>query len=300
MKTNAEREHRQAEKARPRRLPEPRDAERSEVIGRLRFTMHRGIADGVEEAEFRNVWARYRGGEITKQQLEEWVTTFNSRPRGAAGVQDMSLVMPEETGGDFELQPEGTHTATCYRVIDLGTQEATYEGKTKKQHKVLIAWELTEEPMSDGRPFTIQKRYTLSSSEKATLRQDLEAWRGKKFTKEELGKFNISRLLKVSCMLGVKHSQSDGKTYADVSSILGMPKGIKGPPLVNEPFHFDLSNFDQSIFDKLSDKLKETIKKSPEYQELMGKKLVSQAADDIPFGSDDDDAFGGREPGQEG
>jgi hypothetical protein len=203
----------------------------------------------------------------------------------------MSLVMPEETGGDFELTPEGSHTATCYRVIDLGTQETSYEGKVKQQHKVLIAWELTEEPMSDGRPHTMQKRYTLSSSEKATLRKDLESWRGRKFTKEELGKFNISRLLKVSCMMSVTHTENEGKTYANVAAVMAMPKGIKGPPLVNEPFHFDLSNFDQATFDKLSDHVKEIIKKSPEYKALGSRSLVDDAAD--AFGDE-------REPGQEG
>jgi hypothetical protein len=199
--------------------------------------------------------------------------------------------MPEETGGDFELTPEGSHTATCYRVIDLGTQETTYEGKVKQQHKVLIAWELTDEPMSDGRPHTMQKRYTLSSSEKATLRKDLESWRGRKFTKEELGKFDISRLLNVPCLMSVTHTENDGKTYANVAAVMAMPKGIKGPPLVNEAFRFDLSNFDQAVFNKLSDHLKEIIKKSPEYQAFSSRKQVAAAAD--AFGDE-------REPGEEG
>ena len=205
----------------------------------------------------------------------------------------MSLVMPEESGGDFELCPEGTFVATCYRVIDLGTQDTNYDGKPGKQHKVLVAWELTDEPMSDGRPFTMQKRYTLSSSEKATLRKDLEAWRGRKFTKDELGKFNISKLLRVSCMLGVNHTEKDGKTYANVSSILAMPKGVRGPQLINDEFHFDLSQFDKATFEKLSDRVQEVIKKSPEYQQFINGYLVAEAADDIPFGEE-------REPGWEG
>lgn len=206
----------------------------------------------------------------------------------------MSLLMPEESGGDFELPPEGTCIATCYRVIDLGTQEANYEGKEKRQHKVLIAWELdTEERMKNGQPFTMQKRYTLSSHEKATLRKDLEAWRGRKFTKEELGKFSITKLLRVPCMLGVKYTEKDDKTYANVSSILAMPKGVKGSPLVNDAFHFDLSNFSQEIYEKLSDRLKEVIKVSPEYREIQTRSLMDQADADIPFGDD-------REPGEEG
>ncbi len=205
----------------------------------------------------------------------------------------MSLVMPEETKA--ELCPTGSHIGTCYWVIDLGTQETNYDGKPSKKHRLLIAWELAEEVRSDGNPFTMRKKYTLSSSTKSNLRQDLEAWRGRKFTKEELGKFHISKLLRVSAMLAVSHDEgTDGNTYANVSKVMALPKGIKGPPLMNEPLCFDLGNFDATVFAKLPDYLKEMIEKSPEYQELTGKRLVSKAADDIPFGDDE------REPGEEG
>jgi hypothetical protein len=208
----------------------------------------------------------------------------------------MSLVMPEEKSA--ELAPTGSHLATCFLVIDLGTQETNYDGKPSKKRRLQIAWELAEEVRSDGTPFVMRKKYTLSSSPKSTLRNDLEAWRAKKFTKEELGKFHISKLLRVPCMLAVTHDEgSDGNTYANVSRVMALPKGIKGPPLVNEPLCFDLGNYDAAVFAKLPDYLKEIIEKSPEHQEITGKKLVSQAADDIPFG--DDDGFE-REPGQEG
>ena len=42
------------------------------------------------------------------------------------------------------------------------------------------------EKMDSGEPFLVWKRYTLSLGDKATLRAHLEAWRGRKFTADEL------------------------------------------------------------------------------------------------------------------
>ena len=45
------------------------------------------------------------------------------------------MYLPPPTEGDFELAPAGTHIGVCYRIIDLGTQETTFEGQAKQQHK---------------------------------------------------------------------------------------------------------------------------------------------------------------------
>jgi|SRR5579859_2509293 len=181
----------------------------------------------------------------------------------------MSLVMPKE-GGDFELVPAGSFIATCYRVIDLGTQQYEYQGVTKRSKKLMISWELTEEKMKDGRPFSIHKNYNLSSSKKATLRIDLEAWRGVPFTEADFGSFDVSKLLGKSCFIGVVHTKSGDNQYANISSILRLPKGMDALPLVNDKVQFDLDDFDQMIYDSLSESLRAKIAKSPEYQELKG------------------------------
>lgn len=185
----------------------------------------------------------------------------------------MSLTISSDGGGNFEMAPAGTHTATCYRIIDLGTQKTNWQGQEKAQHKVLIAWELTgDDKMADGRPFSVSKRYTASLHEKAGLRKDLESWRGRKFTADELKAFNISKLLGISCMLCVTHDEKEGgKTYVNVSSVMGMPKGTTVPPLVNERVHFDLDpkQFDKAVYDKLSDNLRATIAMSPEFVACM-------------------------------
>ena len=182
----------------------------------------------------------------------------------------MSLIA-STTNEDFELTPSGTMVGICYRVIDIGTQQSEYQGQVKRAKKITLSWELPDEKMADGtRIFSIHKRYTLSLHEKATLRLDLESWRGVPFTDDELKGFDISKLLGKPCMLGIVHETRGGKTFANISSILKMPKGMPVPESVNTPIQFDLSNFDQAVYDSFSESLKATIAKSPEYQELKG------------------------------
>jgi hypothetical protein len=53
--------------------------------------------------------------------------------------------------------------------------------------------------MRDGRPFAMFKNYTLSWSEKANLRLDLQSWRGKPFTQEEMRRFDLETILGAWC-----------------------------------------------------------------------------------------------------
>jgi hypothetical protein len=96
----------------------------------------------------------------------------------------------------------------------------------KQQHKVRIVWQL-EDMMADGKPFLIQKRYTLSLHEKANLRKDLESWRGRSFTPEELIKFDVETIIGKNAQLNIQHITKDGKTYANVVSIVPLGKTMQ-------------------------------------------------------------------------
>jgi hypothetical protein len=150
-------------------------------------------------------------------------------------------------GGDFELAPEGNHVAVCYMVVDLGVQQTSFGEK----HKILIGWELVNEPMKDGRPFVISQQYTASLSEKANLRRDLESWRGRKFTKEELDGFDVSNVVGVPCMISVVHSESNDKHYANVGSVAGLPKGMDKPTAENKIVAYSLETDEQAMYDLL-------------------------------------------------
>ncbi len=185
----------------------------------------------------------------------------------------MAMYLPKPTEGDFELPPSGTFLAVCYRVLDLGTQDTTYKGTPKRQHKILISWELPEEKMKDGRPFTISSRYTWSMSEKAALRKNLESWRGQPFTDKDFGQggFDIKAIIGKACLLTIVHTNKGDKNYANIASISRIMKGMTVPEVTNEKVFVGLSNedFNQPVFFKLSENLQNTIKASPEYQEMV-------------------------------
>src|SRR5208337_1405024 len=71
------------------------------------------------------------------------------------------------------------------------------------------------------------KRYTLSLHEKAALRKDLESWRGRTFTEEELKGFDVENVLDVPCLLNVIHNGTSGTVYANVSGIMKLPKSMQ-------------------------------------------------------------------------
>lgn len=183
------------------------------------------------------------------------------------------MIVSSNGGGDFKPVPEGTYVALCVRVIDLGTQVTTFKGAEKNQRKVLIAWEVPEVPVEfDGEtaPALLMSSYTASLHEKAALRKHLEAWRGKRFTDDELAGFDLKNVIGKPCQVQVLHSE-DGN-YANVAAIMAVPKGLP----IADPYHplvsFDLEpgKFSPVIYEGLSDKLKAKIAQSPEYKAATG------------------------------
>lgn len=113
-------------------------------------------------------------------------------------------------------------------------------------------------------PITTSRFYTNSLGEKANLRRDLEGWRGKAFTEDELQRFDLMNILGKPCMLTIVGGEN-GKTK--VASVSGLPKRTECPPQVNPSFAFWLDeDFDVNKFDELSDGIKKIVEKSEEYQ----------------------------------
>ena len=193
------------------------------------------------------------------------------------------MMVKDAGGGDFEQPEAGTYSANSYKLIDIGTQTGEYQGKPTVRRQVILGWEL-DEPMSDGRPFTVSKFYTASLSEKATLRHDLESWRGRAFTEDELGGFDLQGVLGKPCMLTLTRTDK-GKTK--VAAVSKLPKGMTPMKAVNPITYFSLDDFDVNVFAGLSDGIKRMIMQSPEYQEAMRGGAVAPSngneSDDIPF-----------------
>src|SRR5262245_30006045 len=88
--------------------------------------------------------------------------------------------------------PDGLHAAVCVDVINLGDVATNWGTKPK----VRIVWQLADEDPTTRRRYVVSRMYTLSLGPKASLRRDLESWRGKAFSPEELlGGFDLLRLI---------------------------------------------------------------------------------------------------------
>ena len=188
----------------------------------------------------------------------------------------------ESGGGDFKPCPEGNHGARLYALVDLGLHEKTWQGETKMKHLVHLGWELPDEPMEDGRPFTISARLTYSMHEKATLRKFIEGWRGSKLTDEESVDFDLTKLIGRACMVQVAHRKAaNGNTYADVIAVTSLPKGMQVPPAVNEPLVYSPEYHNQATYERLSAWLKKLLSERIQDAESSG---TGPALDDeIPF-----------------
>lgn len=195
----------------------------------------------------------------------------------------MAFIATDAGGGSFKRVPSGAYIGRCYSLIDLGTQLTSGQYGEKLQHKIQIGWELFGEdeqgqPLTvdvDGKemPMTIKKSYTVSLHEKAGLRKDLAAWRGRDFTDEEAKAFDVSKLLGAYCMVNVTTSESNGKTYSNVAGLTPLPGALKNakPVAVHVNQVFDLDAPDMKLFATFHEKLQEAIKRSPEWAQKQGK-----------------------------
>jgi len=200
------------------------------------------------------------------------------------------MYIPKDESPRFDPCPAGTHAARCYRFIDLGSHEQSYQGESKGLKRlVMLTFEIPGERMSDGRAFSISKRYNWSMHEKSTLRRHLEAWRGQKFRDNDFGPggFDIRNVLGKVCTLTVVHTERDGDMYANIDSIGAPMKGINLAEQENSSVYVSLEHafFEQAQYDTLSDKLKEFIQQSPEWRrlrEFASKSYASEKGDGAP------------------
>jgi len=175
----------------------------------------------------------------------------------------MPIMAKNSATSDIPLPEEGTFRAVCCAVWDLGNQRSEFNGKEKIQHKVLVAFELDQTIQADGeykgQPYMLTRRYTLSLHEKANLRKDLEAWRGKKFTPDELANgFDLERLYGITCLVGVAHvDKKDGSgKYATITAILPLSKGMEKM----QPHRASTDLPPQWVLDKMSQAVESDLK----------------------------------------
>ena len=175
----------------------------------------------------------------------------------------MSMVVKSEGNSEIKQLEPGVYTGIASAIIDLGIQENTMFGK--KQRKVMIVWNIVGETVTvndEEMPRVMSKEYTMSLGEKSTLRKDLEAWRGRPFSTDELNGFDLTNILNVPCQLQINQQEKNGKTFVSIAAIMAIPKGMKVEEIDNAYFFDTYDSNTWENYDKIPNWIKEKIKKA--------------------------------------
>lgn len=169
--------------------------------------------------------------------------------------------------------PAGAHIGRCYGVIDLGSHLNPQSGKMIR--KILIQFELPNElhtfrEENGPEPFVVSREFGLFLSEKSHLRPFLEGWRGRPFTPEELAKFDVMVLAGLPCFINIIHNQKGDKTYANIASVMTVPKGMTCPPAKNKIVTLSLNEeFSMETFKALPEWIRKKIEGTQEYRSIV-------------------------------
>jgi hypothetical protein len=206
----------------------------------------------------------------------------------------MGFTASDKGGSDFKQPPQGTHVARCYQLIDIGTQHGEYLGEPTVRQQIIVRFEFPfETEIFDGvaKPLIASKFYTMSLSEKANLRKDLESWRGRAFTAKELEGFNVANILGATCTVSIIHNE---KGKAQVKGVAALPKGTQCPPAFNPISKFTIDEWNDAAFMALPEGFQKLIQQSDEYRAAFTPPAPKKPEDDgfstmRRPGEDDDD-----------
>jgi hypothetical protein len=215
----------------------------------------------------------------------------------------MSLFVSAASGGNFEPRKPieaGAYAAVCDMVVDLGVQPSPGGQFAPKRTVVLrfqipeIRVEITRDGKTESLPAVISRTVGLSLNEKSTLYALLTSWRGKAFTPEELKRFDLGKIAGKPAFINVTHSVKGDRTYANLTSIMPLPKSIPAPKLEGEALVYSTDESDPDIFDKLpgwmQDKIAGRIVDAPKPAAKPSAAATAASASDESF-ADSDMAF---------
>ena len=163
-----------------------------------------------------------------------------------------TLTAPVNGGADFDPIPEGVYPALVCGVYDVGTHHSDKWGKD--QRKVVLSFEIPGERIEierDGEllnlPRVVSTTYTMSMNAKASLRRDVHALEGHALTDTEAGAYDLFNLAGRACQLQITHTVKDQRTFANVSAIMALPKGMPEPVGEMEPIIFTVADCDPNV-----------------------------------------------------
>ena len=207
----------------------------------------------------------------------------------------MSIYVSATSGGNYpERKPieAGAYAAVCDMIVDLGVQPSP-GGQYAPKRTVLLRFQIPEvrvEFTKDGEtrslPAVISRTVGLSLNEKSTLYGLLTSWRGRAFTQDELKKFDLGKVAGKPAFINVTHSVKGDRTYANLTSIMPLPKSMTAPALEGEALVFSTDAPNPDVFDKLPAWVQDKIANRIVEAKAAPQKPAAQPAAEQPFVDD--------------
>jgi hypothetical protein len=207
----------------------------------------------------------------------------------------MSIFVSATSGGNYpERKPieAGAYAAVCDMIVDLGVQPSP-GGQYAPKRTVLLRFqipevrvEFTKDSETRSLPAVISRTVGLSLNEKSTLYGLLTSWRGRAFTQDELKKFDLGKVAGKPAFINVTHSVKGDRTYANLTSIMPLPKSMTAPALEGEALVFSTDAPNPDVFDKLPAWVQDKIANRIVEAKAAPQKPAAQPAAEQPFVDD--------------
>ena len=159
----------------------------------------------------------------------------------------------------------GVYMAVCVGVVDLGEQYS--EVYKNYSNKVKFVWALPSELMEvEGKmeERQLSREFSIATKKTSKLRTFLGSWNSKAYSDDEFMELDLFDQVGKACQLNVV--LNDTGEYANVDSIMPIPKGIPAPTSKTAFFTWDMDAWDNAVFEKLPSWTQDQIKKSTQYQ----------------------------------
>ena len=179
----------------------------------------------------------------------------------------------------------GVYMAVCVGVVDLGEQYS--EAFKSYSNKVKFVWALPGETIEiDGKTEERQlsREFAVATKKNSKLRTFLGGWNSKNYSDEEFMELDMFDQIGKACQLNVV--LNDTGEYANVDSVMPIPKGFPAPVSKTAFFTWSMDNWNDAVFEKLPEWTQEQIKKSTQYQKNHAPDTtveVKEAPMEVPF-----------------
>ena len=141
----------------------------------------------------------------------------------------------KEKNENIQKVPAGMHPAILTQIIDLGSQEFTWQGESKINPKILLSFEITDHKQAyyvgeEAKTAIVSWEGTFSMFKKANLRVFIEGLFGK-MSDDKANKFEFgTTLLSTKAFANIQLAKSKkGTEYNSIASISPYPTSMPAP-----------------------------------------------------------------------